>query len=101
MTWLDEQDSKKVDAGLAAFRELRDKGNAIATGAYDSSNGDELFAYWLYLVDMRAVRTVGVCASDLSDWMSRDSYDAGDSPRTAFHAALENDDTFSMMMGGE
>lgn len=89
--WLSTQDRKKAEAALARVSE-RAKGYA---------QGDEWFALWLDLVSRRLIRVVGVSVHDLSDCNLRDMYEAGDSPGEAALQALQADDTYSALVGGE
>jgi hypothetical protein len=38
---------------------------------------------------------------DIADWTWRDAYDAGQQPDAAVRDAVQADDTFQMLLGGE
>jgi hypothetical protein len=90
MTWLDTQDTGKVQEWQAAYRTL-----ASLSHIREYDGGDERFGVWLALVNARLTRGVGVGLFDLADWNMRDAYEDGMSPREAALEALRNDDTFA------
>lgn len=91
-TWLDKQDSDKVETALAQFRESSGYSDTMRYAA-----DDERFGLWLHIADLKTVRGVGVSIFDLSDWAWRDAYDNGTGPTAAAREALSEDETFSAM----
>ena len=59
---------------------IEQKGDALKERYYTD---DVMFAIWMHAVDRAVMRRVLVSAFDLEDWMYRDAYDAGQSPRDA------------------
>lgn len=100
MTWLDTLPAAKVEGALAKARE----NNFTRAGRnfLEMAGGnDERFALWLMLADNAVSRFAGVGAFDLEDYLWRDAFDNGDSPRQAARDALANDETFSHLFDGE
>ena len=58
-------------------------------------------ADWLLVADVTCIRRLGVSIFDIADWAWRDAYDCGENPGEALRAALQADDTFGMLLGGE
>ena len=101
MTWIDkreEQDGETLRASLAKYRELKAAGRS-RVAEYD--NGDDRFGLWLALVDARISRAYGIGLFDLADWNMYDAYESGSSPAEGAREALESDDTYSALVGGE
>ena len=48
------------------------------------------FAQWMDAVDRVLESRIGFSSGDLEDWMWRDSFEAGDSPRDAALSFLED-----------
>src|SRR5687768_14909274 len=100
-TWVDQQeanDPNKITTALASYRANRD---SRFSRVAEHDGGDDRFGLWLALVDNRLTRAVGVGLFDLGDWPIRDSFESGDSPREAALIALESDDTYAALVGGE
>lgn len=93
-TWFETQDSFKVEAALDRY---------VTAGRPFNTMGvtDDYFGLWLWLADRSMSRVVGLGINDIGDWMWADAYESGQSPKSAAREALENDDTYSMMFGGE
>jgi hypothetical protein len=98
MSWLDTKPPVEVDD---AVEKLFEDGTLRARYVDEYASGDVRFGLWLYLVDARLARGLGVSHRDLSDWTWRDAFDEGMSPKEAGLAALAADDTFSSFFGGE
>lgn len=96
-TWIDSQPAEKIEAALQRMREHPERFER--TSAY--AGGDERFGLWLALVNKRLSNAVGLGLFDLGDWNIRDAYDDGMSPREAAAETLRNDDTYSVLIGGE
>jgi hypothetical protein len=97
MTWIDEQDSTKIENVMVEIRKLRDANAPAATECFKQSHGDDNFALWLYLTNMRAMRRLMISIFDLADCTWSDMFDSGLSPREALDEALSQDDLYSMM----
>jgi hypothetical protein len=95
-TWLDEQDQAKVTAALEKFRASTDH---IAESAKRYGGDDERFDFWLYLIDRKVSRALGLSIFDLVDGPWRDYYDSGLSPMAAFSSYREDgyDELLSMV----
>jgi hypothetical protein len=95
--WLDTQDQAKV---TKLIDQLREEGWVIGGTEYAHYAGDERYLLWLYLTDRRCRKIVGLSIFDLADANYGDFYADGMSPGEAARAALENDDTYSALVGG-
>lgn len=82
-TWLDTLDVDRYETLVNAVTFVSTYDDIL-----DYAGGDESFALWLTLVDVRIDQTLGVRYSDLPDWSWRDAYEAGSSPRGAMNDAL-------------
>jgi hypothetical protein len=47
------------------------------------------YAEWMRAVDRKVTATVGMSVADLPDFMSRDSFDAGDTPKQGAQLAID------------
>lgn len=97
MSWIDVQreaiGSKNVDGLLTKF--------ALNHPTYvrENAGGDREFGLWLFMVDRKMRRLVGIGHRDIADWHWHDAFDDGVSPSEAARDALGADDTFSELFG--
>lgn len=95
MSWVSQNlSSEQIEA---AFQVLRAEAPHYIT---DYADGNEHFALYLRIVDGWLYREAGVTHRDLSDWTWRIAFDEGVRPKHAAEEALENDDTYSMVVSG-
>ncbi len=87
--WIAQKDSSVVERAIQKVEE----NDPEMVHVY--ANGDPYFGLWLVLVDGRVRRFAGVAVTDLTDWMSRDCYEAGMTPREGAIEALSNDDLYA------
>ncbi len=95
MSWWDEQDRQR-QAAIAALLDSP-RGQEYLRHA----NGDRGFAAWLLVADATCAWRLGVSIFDIVDWTWRDAYDAGQQPGAAVRDAVQADDTFQTLLGGE
>jgi hypothetical protein len=89
--WLTTQDPQAVAKALTK----------LTPDDLERGNNDPRFALWLKLVDRRMGRAIGLTHRDIGDWTWRDAFDDGVSPREAAFDALQADDTFGALFGGD
>lgn len=83
-TWLDSIDAETVEAALDQF-----SGQPTYSDLMDYADSDERFALWLFMANRWVFQDTGLEGiDDLEDWMWRDAFDAGHSPRGAVTDAL-------------
>lgn len=90
-TWIDQQPAAKVESSLAVYRAANDP---TTKAAKDYCGGDERFGLWLLLCSLVCARKTGVTIFDLEDFMWRDEYEAGASPKSATRSALAASEVF-------
>jgi len=91
-TWIDTQDTEKIDAAVAAMRRKAGEGDRACGGVLDYAGGDEQFALWLRQIDIHVGKRLGLSVFDLPDVCWRDYFDDGLSPieaLTAGRAAMD------------
>lgn len=99
MTWLDEQPDDKIDRAMQAMLAALASGRHREKHCTEYAGGDNRFALWLVLADVECVRiTEEVGIFDIGDFLWRDNYLAGSSPKAAAREALENDDLYASFM---
>jgi hypothetical protein len=91
--WLATQDRIKVEAAMNTLPADSD--------SRSYSNGDPYFALYLHIADRKCGNAVGLSIFDLADYLWYDAYENGTTPSRAVREALEGDDTFASMFGGE
>jgi len=94
-SWWDEQTDQRRTAIAAVLDSPRGQ------HCRDHADGDRGFAAWLLVADVTCTRRLGVSIFDLSDWSWRGAYESGEQPGAALCEALEADDTFAMLLGGQ
>jgi hypothetical protein len=91
--WLATQDPQKIEAAAATM--------PADSEFHRYGNDDPYFALFLYLADRKCTHAIGLSIFDLADYLWYDAYEGGSTPSQAVREALENDDTYSGIFGGE
>lgn len=84
MTWIGAQDQMKIEA----FHQTCQTKISDWSERLEYAYGDHEFAMWMVLVDRQLFRRIGLGHLDVEDWVWRDSYDEGLSPKEASISAL-------------
>lgn len=95
--WLAKQDPAKVEEVLDKAKQSLMWADVIRY----VGNDNEEFALWYFLVNRKVMGLVGIGVMDLGDFNSYDAWAGGMSAGEAAREALQNDDTYSALFGGE
>jgi hypothetical protein len=95
--WFDRMDADKITRAMTTLseREFMHGGRDFR----EEAHGDEWYALWLVMCDVKMLRMVGLGIFDIADWGWADGYESEMSPGEAVREALSADDTFGAVFG--
>ena len=79
-TWMASKPSDKIAEAIAKMNAATDM---VTRSVCEYAGDDEHFALWLNLANARVMRITSMTINDLPDYLWRDAYDEGMSPREA------------------